>query len=866
MRTFTRIVTGAAAAAALSIAVPSPGGAPAPAQGSASRVTLEGFGQVRTNDQDSTYSQGLTHRYVDGELRFLSLTLQRQLHEFRPPASGQTETQTTATWDLSGTGAFFPGFHGIWFEQAKNRLWITSTEDYTATNRPARVTLVELGNARSVRVLKQFSLDVPAKRVYGGCQAVPQPLVAQLGGPYVCGWGGYTSLVMQGGSASIGPTMYAIPDPDTVANGATVNARTILDAADAQTHRGIRKTIPQNYFDGGDPRQNPPTRPTSPPLTSGRWLSPNSEGFGWMVWGDSYYNTGFWIGTTFGAVASLCKGACWYQSSTLAFDGRQFELHLWNGSALGTNILARPSHMEELVVPIDPSRQGGGPMGNRTVGNLAGATYDPVSKRLYVIGFAMGDAYTARLYSFVVNEQGSGGPPAVPPVDAVVSDWSPWTPMGDWSPCADGVRTRREERTRTILTPASNGGVTPSLTESRTATSSCGVRQTLTARLVAGGFDRPIGIVQHRSDVSAQLVLEQAGRIKVLRGDQVGPTPFLDLSSVTGVSSTQGLSGLAFAPDFAASGRVYVSFHDRAGNLVVARFERAAGDPLRVDPTTRFDLRWPDGARFVTQPATTDSSAHLAFGPDGFLYVSFGQAGGGGDAVHVSQHPRSLLGKMLRLDTNVSASDPIGYRVPASNPYAGSNDVLPEIWAFGLRNPQGWTFDRSGTGALIVPDAGDVVQEVSYVPTGAGGWNLGWPRRQGRRDHLATAATFGAALRDAVWDYDAGLGQAIIGGEVYRGSALGAAYRGRVFFGDFRSNRIWSMLIDETGATALDVTDHSAEFAAAAVAPSSIGADAAGEIYVVSYLGGVYRLETVGSSGGRSGTGEPVGRARPRDR
>src|SRR5690606_24362315 len=127
-------------------------------------------------------------------------------------------------------------------------------------------------------------------------------------------------LVEQGGGASIGPAMFAIPDPDTIANGATVQTRTVLDAAGA---RGIRRTVPVSYFGGGDSRQNPSSRPTVPPLPHD-WQSPNDDGLGWMTWGDSYYNTGFWIGTTYGAVASLCKGSCWYQSSTLAFDGRQF--------------------------------------------------------------------------------------------------------------------------------------------------------------------------------------------------------------------------------------------------------------------------------------------------------------------------------------------------------------------------------------------------------------------------------------------------------------------------------------------------------------------------------------------------------------
>lgn len=371
--------------------------------------TVEGWYGVRTNGNDSTYSQGLSHRYVDGELRFLTLTLQRHLHEFTLPDPGGVRQSTTATWDLSGTGAFRAGFHGIWFEQAKNRLWITSAEDYTATNHPARVTLVELGSNGTVRVLKQFFLDKPAKRVYGGCQAVPASLVAQIGGPYVCGWGGYTSLVMDGGNASVGPTMYAIPDPDTIANGATVPARTILDASTYQSARGVRLTLPDNDFDAA-------------------FQSPNADGLGWMVMGDSYYNTGFWIGTTFGAVASLCEGRCWYQDSTLWFDGRQFELHLWDGARLdGTDRLTRPDRMVELDVPR--GRTSSGKMGNTTVNNVAGATYDPVSGKLYAIGFAQHDPYTARLYQIALTLDGEAPTEPEGPED-------PQDPEDPTEPCA----------------------------------------------------------------------------------------------------------------------------------------------------------------------------------------------------------------------------------------------------------------------------------------------------------------------------------------------------------------------------------------------------------------------------------------------
>lgn len=379
-------------------------------QAQVANVAYEGFYNIRTNGNDTTYGQALTHRYVNGELRFLTIAHPGVLHEFRiaGTALGGTVTQTTGTWNLTPTGGL-NDFNGIWYEQAKNRLWLTSAQDYTATNHPAKVTLIALGANGNVSVVKQFFLNVPAKRVYGGCAAVPASLVAQLGGPYVCGWGGYTSLVNNGGNASIGPTMYALPDPDTIAGGATVSVRTVLDAAPSNQYRGVRKTIPINYFDGGDPRANPPTRPTSPPVSSAQWLSPNSDGLGWMVWGDSYYNTGVWIGTTYAAVASLCQGACWYQSATLAFDGRQFELHQWNGAALGSNVVARPASMVELNLPRGNTTVWSG---NVTTGNIAGATYDEVSGRLYMIGFPLGpDVFTGRLYSFIVNGGGTGTPP-----------------------------------------------------------------------------------------------------------------------------------------------------------------------------------------------------------------------------------------------------------------------------------------------------------------------------------------------------------------------------------------------------------------------------------------------------------------------
>jgi hypothetical protein len=333
---------------------------------------------IATNGANTSYSQGLTHRYVDGELHFLSLTIERRLQEWVLPAAGTTQTSVVASWDLASTGAF-GDFNGIWFEEAKQRLWVTSAIDYTDNPADARVTIISLGARGSFEVLKQFSLDVTSKRVYGGCQAVPEDLVKRLGGPYVCGWGGYTSLLFNTGGPSIGATMYAIPDPDTIQSGKTAKARTILDFAGT---RGLRATRPINKYDD--------------------YHSPTRDGFGYMVWGDSYYNTGVWVGTTFMAIASLCKGTCWYADSTLHSTDRQFELHQWDGASLGSNRTKRADRMVELIVPRGNSWVS---EGNTTATNIAGATYDATTGTLYAIGYTFGpDGSVGRLLAYRVSD------------------------------------------------------------------------------------------------------------------------------------------------------------------------------------------------------------------------------------------------------------------------------------------------------------------------------------------------------------------------------------------------------------------------------------------------------------------------------
>ena len=315
-------------------------------------------------------------------------------------------------------------------------------------------------------------------------------------------------------------------------------------------------------------------------------------------------------------------------------------------------------------------------------------------------------------------------------------------------------------------------------------------------------------------------------------------------------SGEQGLLGLAFAPDYAVSGRVYVNFINLQTDTVIARFRRSASDPLRADPATRFDFRWPDGQRVITQPFDNHNGGHLAFGPDGYFYIGMGDGGSGNDPMHLAQNPQSLLGKMLRIDVSVPDNDPEGYNVPPTNPFVGRPGVLGEIWSFGLRNPWRWNFDdpsRGGTGAMVIGDVGqNAFEEIDFEPAGRGGRNYGWRNREGAHQNVTSQPPFSQPLVDPIFEYGRSVGQSVTGGYVYRGSLLGVAARGRYFFGDFITSRVWSVqltIAPATGeATASDLVEHTGDLRAAASSPSSFGIDAAGELYVVNYSGTVYRL------------------------
>jgi glucose/arabinose dehydrogenase len=373
----------------------------------------------------------------------------------------------------------------------------------------------------------------------------------------------------------------------------------------------------------------------------------------------------------------------------------------------------------------------------------------------------------------------------------------------------------------------------------------------LRTRVYTSGLVQPIAFVQDPDDRGVQLVVQQTGRIRVVRnGGTVVATDFLDLSAAIRCCSEEGLLGLAFPPDAPTSRRFFVNFTDRSGNAVIARHRRSA-DPLVADAASRFDLRWgsASGPSFIAQPFANHKGGHLAFGPDGFLYIGLGDGGSGNDPGHRAQNPATLLGKMLRIDVSVADANPSGYQVPADNPFvrSGPPGVLPEIWSFGLRNPWRYFFDdrsRGGTGALVIGDVGqDRFEEVDYEPANRGGRNYGWRNREGAHDNVTSAPPAFTPLTEPIHEYTHSVGQSITGGFVYRGSALPASFRGRYFFADFIVGRVFSigLALDGNGeARATDLIEHTSELANTGTvgSVSSFGVDADGELYLVSYFTG----------------------------
>ncbi|MDX6650295.1 MAG: hypothetical protein QOJ97_2246 [Solirubrobacteraceae bacterium] len=340
-----------------------------------------------------------------------------------------------------------------------------------------------------------------------------------------------------------------------------------------------------------------------------------------------------------------------------------------------------------------------------------------------------------------------------------------------------------------------------------------------------GTFDQPVYVTAPRDDSRRLFVVQQGGLIRVVRDGRTLPTPFLDLQDRVSTGGEQGLFSMAFAPDYARTGRFYVSFTDTSGDSRIEEFRRVSAD--RAAPASRRLVL------HVAQPEPNHNGGLIAFGPDGLLYIGFGDGGGGGDqhgARGNAQNLNSLLGKMLRIDPRRSGSR--RYGVPRDNPFVGRAG-RDEIWAYGLRNPWRWSFDRA-TGDLAVGDVGqNSVEEVTFARRDrARGRNFGWRVWEGRRRNTGEPAS---RLLFPQITYPTSSGCAVTGGYVVRDRRL-TGWAGRYLYGDFCNGVVRTARLSPAGATARRDTGLRVG------SLSSFGEDGLGRVYAVSLGGAVYRF------------------------
>jgi glucose/arabinose dehydrogenase len=344
--------------------------------------------------------------------------------------------------------------------------------------------------------------------------------------------------------------------------------------------------------------------------------------------------------------------------------------------------------------------------------------------------------------------------------------------------------------------------------------------------VVASGLSDPLFVTAPPGDARL-FVVERPGRVRIVApGDGLRARPFLDVGDrVRSDYAEQGLLGLAFAPDYAHSGRFYVDYTDGNGNTRVVRY-LVSSDPDSADAGSAEVIL------AVDQPYANHNGGMLAFGPDGMLYVGLGDGGGAGDPQGNGQNPGVLLGKLLRLDVSGAG----GYAIPRDNPFGGA--ARPEIWSLGLRNPWRFSFDRA-TGDLYVADVGQGArEEVDVAPARAGGGrglNFGWNRMEGFACYPPAGDCDSTGLTPPVLDYDHAQGCSIIGGYVYRGAAIPGLH-GHYLYADWCGRWLRSFRWDD-GQVARPTS-----WGLLPASPLSFGEDAAGELYVGLQSGEVVRI------------------------
>ena len=347
----------------------------------------------------------------------------------------------------------------------------------------------------------------------------------------------------------------------------------------------------------------------------------------------------------------------------------------------------------------------------------------------------------------------------------------------------------------------------------------------ITTVRIASGLSKPTSLASPPGDTSRLFVTSGTSGVRLIKDGALLPTPFLDMSSIL-TSSNEGLSSIAFHPDYASNGKFYLTFLDVDGFSHLRQYQ-VSSDPDLADPNSGIDLLTPH-----FQPSPVHNWNCVAFGPDGMLYVGIGDGGPAGDPNQEAQNLNSILGKVLRLDVDAPAP-----YIPSDNPFAGLPNHRGEIWAYGLREPWRISFD-SLTGDLWIADVGQGLwEEIDFQPaSSAGGENYGWRCREGMHCTSYPSCTCpDPNFTEPIYEYSHLDGRCcIIGGHVYRGSAL-PELQGCYFFSDYCSSQIWTLRYD--GAQVSDFQDRTQDLqnaeGHAITLITSFGVDAEGELYIL---------------------------------
>lgn len=343
------------------------------------------------------------------------------------------------------------------------------------------------------------------------------------------------------------------------------------------------------------------------------------------------------------------------------------------------------------------------------------------------------------------------------------------------------------------------------------------------------GLSAPVDLQQPNDGTGRFFVVEQAGTIRVFQNGTLLATPFLDIRGKVTMQDEMGLLGMAFHPSFAQNGRFYVHY-DRTTSSggfqsVIAEYVVSSGDSNQANLASERIILTVD-----QPPFPNHKGGQIAFGPDGFLYIALGDGGSEGDPSGNGQNPQTLLAKILRIDVNTTSAGR-QYGIPPDNPFAAGGG-LPETWAWGLRNPFRFSFDR-GTGRLFAGDVGqDRFEEIDIIQRGA---NYGWNVMEGFHCFNPSTNCNQSGLTLPIAEYDHSEGNAVIGGYVYHGTKI-PALQNAYIFGDDGSGRIWELQETSPGNWTRTLLISSGRMI------SSFGQDQSGEIYVVDLNGTVLSI------------------------